>query len=144
LFGGAAAGATAGITAAWRKARHRQPGPNRWLLVTVNKPAGDIDAVGLPEPLGELGDRIETLVEPAAGGKGIVLAARLRRPGPSGKTARLAGKDPRQEVRLALRRAKSLLETGDVLLPDAPATHPGPRGKLVALASRRAGGEGQL
>ena len=58
--------------------------------------------------------------------------------------ARVTGRDPRQDVRLALRQAKSLLETGDVLSPDTASTHPGLGGRLVRLVGRRAGGEGRL
>ncbi|MCZ9340950.1 hypothetical protein NGM37_24620, partial [Streptomyces sp. TRM76130] len=59
--------------------------------------------------------------------------------------ARLAGQDPRQELRRALRDAKALLEAGEVLRPDAPpTTRPTPGGKLMELVSRRSGGEGVL
>ncbi|MFL6125359.1 hypothetical protein [Actinophytocola sp.] len=140
------AGAAAGVTAATRasSARQHRADENRWLAVTVNRPFDEVDPAGLPAPLVELGDRIETRVRPASGDKGTELAARLREPGPSGVVARVAGQDPRQDVRSALRAAKSLLETGDVLRPDPPSTHPGPGGRLVELASRRAGGEGRL
>jgi hypothetical protein len=140
------AGAAAGVTAARRVSGTTQQGDdeNRWLAVTVNRPFDEIDRADLPGPLGELGDRVEVRVQPASGDKGTELTARLREPGPSGVAARLAGQDPRQEVRVALRAAKSLLETGDVLRPEPSATHPGPGGKLVQLASRRAGGEGRL
>jgi hypothetical protein len=137
----------AGVTAA-RRISSRSPArqgeeAGRWLAVTVYRPVEEVRG-RLPEPIIELGDRVEVRVEPASSDKGTELAVRLRDPGPSGSAARLAGRDPRQQVRKALRRAKSLLETGDVLRPDPPSTHPGVGGKLVALASRRAGGEGRL
>jgi hypothetical protein len=48
-------------------------------------------------------------------------------------------------VRRALRESKCLMETGEVLLPDAPpATRPTPAGKILDLALQRAGGEGRL
>jgi hypothetical protein len=56
--------------------------------------------------------------------------------------ARLAGVDPRQDLRRALREAKALLEAGEGLRPDTP--HDTPGGKLVGLLSRRCGGEGVL
>jgi len=37
-------------------------------------------------------------------------------------TARLTGRDPRWAVRRALREAKCLLETGEILGPDQPPT----------------------
>lgn len=140
------AGAAVGVTAARRSpgVRRRGDDVNRWLAVTVNRPIGEVEEAGLPAPLAELGDRVEVRVRPAGGDKGTELAARLREPGPTGVVARVAGQDPRQEVRLALRHAKSLLETGEVLQPDPPSTHPGPGGKVVARASRLAGGEGRL
>lgn len=138
------AGAAAGVGAARRTTQQRREDTNRWLAVTVNLPVEEIDAAQLPKPLAELGNRVEVRIQRASAGKGTEIAARLREPGPTGVAARLAGQDPRQEVRQALRQAKSLLETGDVLQPDPPSTHPGPGGKLVKLASRRAGGEGRL
>ena len=116
-----------------------------WLVVTVNRPPEEIGSTAdLPEPLTELDDRVEVVIRKAAGDKGIELAARPRDPGPDGPLARLTGEDPRQEVRLALRRAKSLMETGDVLRPDPSTTHPGPAGRLVRAATRVARGEGRL
>ena len=104
----------------------------------------------LPEPLAVLGDLVEVEVRAAPGDKGSELRARLRAPEPSGLRstfARLSGKDPRQQVRSALRQAKQLIEVGEVLQVD-PAPHgrrsANPAGKLVELASKRAGGEGVL
>ncbi|MFL6143723.1 MAG: hypothetical protein ACJ72N_17910 [Labedaea sp.] len=139
----AAAGVGAARRISSRSAARPGDDAGRWLVVTVYLPVEKVRN-RLPEPITELGDRIEVRIRPASGDKGTEVAARLREPGPSGPVARLTGRDPRQEVREALRRAKSLLETGDVLRPDPPSTHPGPGGKLVALASSRAGGEGRL
>ncbi|MFD6245926.1 hypothetical protein [Streptomyces roseolus] len=88
-------------------------------------------------------------VRPAPGDRGTELAVRSNRPVPrraASLPSRLAGRDPRQEVRTALREAKSLLEAGEVMLPDAPPTARGrtPAGRLVGLVSRRSGGEGVL
>lgn len=138
------AGAAAGVTAARRNARQHGDDENRWLAVTVNRPADEIGTADLAEPLARLGDRIEVQIRAAGGDKGTELMARPREPGNTSTAARVAGTDPRQEVRLALRQAKALLETGEVLQSEPPSTHPGPGGKLVQLASRRAGGEGRL
>jgi hypothetical protein len=57
----------------------------------------------------------------------------------------LAGKDPRQELRRALRDMKSLVEAGEVVRPDESTTDKRtPGGALIRLATRRAGGEGRL
>ena len=94
-----------------------------WLAVTVLSEPSDVDPARLPAPLAELGDGIEVRVRPAPDGKGTELAARLRGGAPSGEAAsRLSGKDPQAELRSALRRAKQLIEVGEVLAVD-PAPH---------------------
>ena len=122
---------------------------DRWHTVTVNRPPDDVAPGGrLPKPLAELGDKIETSVRPAPGGKGTEVAARLRDPVPTGAggvVAKARGEDPRQEVRSALRQAKQLLEVGEVLSIDgqpAGKRSPTPTGKLVDTVASRAGGEG--
>lgn len=134
-----------------RRARRGSSAPSdgdRWLTVTINREPGDVQPDKLPAPLREYGDRIETRVGPAPGDRGTELAVRLREPAPApaySAPARIAGQDPRQDLRRALREAKALLETGEVLKPDAPpTTHRTPGGKLVGLLSRRAEGEGVL
>jgi hypothetical protein len=122
---------------------------NRWLAVTVNRSPDQVGGLDdLPGPLTELGDRVEVRIRPASGDKGTELAARLRQPPPAGATgvaARVAGEDPRQRVRQALRDAKAIIETGEVLKADPdPSAHPGPAGKLLQAATRRARGEGRL
>jgi hypothetical protein len=83
---------------------------SRWHAVTVNRPLNELTAAdALPEPLAALGDGVETRMRAAPGGRGTEVLARS------------AGAGPRA-VRRALREAKSLLETGEVLRPDAPAT----------------------
>lgn len=139
----AVAGIAAGAAAARRKSADR---PNRWLGVTVNLPTEEVENdPRLRDAFAALAEEAETRVRPAPGGRGTELAARPRNPGPGGIAERLAGRDPRQPVRSALRDVKSLLETGEVLRPDAPTTgQPTPGGALVRLATRRAGGEGRL
>ncbi|MFH8493445.1 hypothetical protein [Streptomyces coeruleorubidus] len=146
----AAAGLTAGAVVVMRRSEARPDGPgaaDRWLTVTINRAPGDIQPDKLPSPLGEYGDRIETRITPAPGDRGTELAVRLKesQDATGSPPARLAGQDERQDLRRALREAKALLETGEVMRPDTPpTTHETPGGKLVGLLSRRAGGEGVL
>jgi hypothetical protein len=115
--------------------------------VTVACEPEGLRADKLPSPLQEYGERIETRISPAPADRGTELAVRFKQP-PSDLArsvpARLAGQDPRQDLRRALREAKALLEAGEVLVPDEPTTHDTPGGKVVGLFSRRASGEGVL
>jgi hypothetical protein len=149
------AGVGAGVLAVRRMAT-RQVGdgaaraaPDRWHTVTVNRPPEEVAPAGRPPgPLARLGDAVEVRVRPAPGGRGTELAARPRAGAPSGlaaAVARAAGKDPRQAVRAALRQAKQLAETGEVLEPDTPpTTRRTLRNLPLELATRRARGEGRL
>ena len=151
----ALAGVSAGVIAA-RRIATRQAGngtagqvPDRWHTVTVNRPPEEVAPEGrLPEPLAGLGDAVEVRVRLAPGGRGSELAARLRGGAPAGvaeAVARVAGSDPRQDLRAALRQSKQLLETGEVLSPDKPpTTRRTLRGLPLELATHRAGGEGRL
>jgi len=98
-----------------------------WLAVTVFREPSDVDTAQLPAPLAEYGDRIEVRVRPAPGGKGTELAARLRDRPSSGALSRISGSDPQADLRSALRRAKQLIEVGEVLVVD-----PAPHGKRTA------------
>jgi hypothetical protein len=99
-----------------------------WLAVTVSREPSDVDTAQLPAPLAEFGDRIEVRVRPAPGGKGTELAARLRdRPSSGTALSRLTGNDPEADLRSALRRAKQLVEVGEVLAVD-----PAPHGRRTA------------
>jgi hypothetical protein len=155
----AAAATSAGlglVVAQIRKSRARAPASavsaeprNRWRVVTVNKPAAEVAPDGkLPDPLAALGDDVEVRITPAPDGKGSEMAVRLRAPEPSGPMAvagRLAGHDPRQAVRSALRESKALIEVGEVLRVDPrPAGHrpPTPGGKLLDMVTKRARAEG--
>ncbi|MDG9707254.1 hypothetical protein [Streptomyces sp. DH10] len=146
----AAAGLTAGAVVVLRRSKARPDDPaagDRWLTVTINRAPGDIQPEKLPPPLLEYGDRIEARITPAPGDRGTELAVRLKESQDAAGSlpARLAGQDERQDLRRALREAKALLETGEVMRPDTPpTTHETPGGKLVGLLSRRAGGEGVL
>jgi hypothetical protein len=149
------AGVGAGVVVARRIASRRAGNgaagqvPDRWHSVTVNRPPEEVAPGGrLPEPLAALGDAVEVRLRPAPGGRGTELAARLRRDVPAGTAeapARVAGSDPRQRLRSALRQSRQLLETGEVLEPDAPpTTRRTLRSLPLELATRRAGGEGRL
>lgn len=124
-------------------------GAARELVVTVNRPPDEVAPQGeFPDQLTALGDQVQLHVRPAPGGKGTELAARVLAQQPAGfrgAARRVAGKDPRQEVRRALREAKSVLETGEVL--EAQRTGTTERtllGLPIDLATRRSAGEGQL
>ena len=118
------------------------PPASGWLAVTVLCDPADLDTAPLPEPLARFGDEIEVVVRPAPGGKGAELAARLRdRRPPGSATSRLSGTDPQAGLRSALRRAKQLVEVGEVLAVD-PAPHgertETPTGKLLEAWTRAA------
>src|SRR6188472_4055349 len=100
-----------------------------WLVTTVLRHPADIQGASLPAPLAEFGDRIEVRVTAAPDGKGTELGVRLRdHPSSSGTAAsRLTGKDPQADLRSALRRAKQLIEVGEVLVVD-----PIPHGERTA------------
>jgi hypothetical protein len=99
-----------------------------WLAVTVLREPPEVDTAQLPAPLAEFGNRIETRVRPAPGGKGTELAVRLRdRPASGTALGRLTGSDPQADLRSALRRAKQLIEVGEVLAVD-----PAPHGRRTA------------
>ncbi|MGY1693662.1 MULTISPECIES: hypothetical protein [unclassified Geodermatophilus] len=95
-----------------------------WLAVSINREPAEIDATSLPAPLAAYGDRVETRIRPAADGKGTELAVRLtqRSSGNASGPARLMGSDPQGDLRSALRKAKQLIEVGEVLVVD-PAPH---------------------
>jgi hypothetical protein len=94
-----------------------------WLAVSVLCEPSEIDTAALPEPLAAYGERIEVRVRPAAGGKGTELSARMREQVSEGSLgSRLSGSDPQSDLRSALRRAKQLIEVGEVLAVD-PAPH---------------------
>jgi hypothetical protein len=149
MFAAVAGLATGALVLRRLTARGTEPaGQDRWLVVTVQRDPGEVRSDTLPTPLRDFGDRIETRITPAPGDRGTEIAVRFRQPRPEGTrsvTARISGDDPRQDLRLALRETKALLETGEIMRADAPpTTHDTPGGKLVGLLSRRAGGEGVL
>src|SRR4051794_19248961 len=146
-------GGTGLAAARWLSTRQEQEGRqeagDRPLVVTVNRPPEEVAPGGrLPEPRGGVKDLAGFQVRRAPGNRGREIEARLTEPVPDGvrgAAARITGDDPRQPVREALREAKSLLETGEVLRADVPpSTHPTPAGKVLDLVTRRSRGEGRL
>lgn len=128
LLAAVAGGGVVTSRALARRSGHRQAGTSnaqRWHVLTVNLPRAEVAPDGrLPAPLAALTD-VDVQLREAPGGKGTEIAVRLRRGEPTGGSAvavRITGKDPRHAVRRALRETRSLLETGEVLQPDAPST----------------------
>jgi hypothetical protein len=145
----AAVAAAGAVAIRQSTSRSRNGTESRWHAVTVNRPPEVVAPEGRPpEPLARLGDRVEVRTRPAPGDRGTELLVRLRGAEPSGlrgAAARIAGQDPRQELRSALRQAKQLLETGEILQADTPpSTRRTLPGLPVDLTTRRAGGEGRL
>jgi hypothetical protein len=119
---GAAGVALAGRALAARSRERRAGGDTRWHVLTVYKPLDELRAGPLPEPLSQLGDAVDVELRAAPGGRGTEIAVRLRDGEPTGTSAvaaRVTGQDPRHAVRRALRESRSLIETGEVLQPDA-------------------------
>ncbi|MEQ4304527.1 hypothetical protein ABNF97_24650 [Plantactinospora sp. B6F1] len=121
----------------------------RWHVATVNLPADQIGVHGqLPEPLTGLGDAVEIQVRPAAGDRGTEIAVRLRdgdRLPAVEAVQRVLGRDPDQAIRAALREAKQLIETSEVLHPDAPPTiESTPLNRPLQLVTRHGRREGRL
>jgi hypothetical protein len=105
----------------------------RWRVVTVLRSPEQVGTGdSLPPPLADFRDRIEIRVRPAPGDKGTELAARLR--------GDVTEKDI-EELRSALRKAKQVLEVGEVLRLD-PVPHgerkPTPQGALLEKAAAEA------
>ncbi|MEQ4302294.1 hypothetical protein ABNF97_13020 [Plantactinospora sp. B6F1] len=98
--------------------RQAAAGPRPY-VVTVGRPPAELAPDGrLPEPLASLGPGVTVTLRPAPGGRGTELVAVLRRDESSlfaRLSARLTGENRREAVRTALRQAKQLAETGEVL-----------------------------
>lgn len=124
-WAGTAAGMLARLAGARRRARPVDPRPDAqpadgWEVVTVHRPPNEVLPGGRwPEPLRRLGRAIQVDSWPAPAGRGTELAARIR-PGATlpGLAAHVAGDHPDRVVRTALRQAKQLTETGEVLRAD--------------------------
>ncbi|TKV60480.1 hypothetical protein FDO65_01870 [Nakamurella flava] len=128
-----------------RTSTGRRPGSG-WLAVTVLCEPSDIDTADLPAPLAEFRERIEVRSSLAPADKGTELAVRFRdRPATGSALSRLTGSDPQADLRSALRKAKQLIEVGEVLVVD-PAPHghrkKTPGGLLLQAWTRVAGKAG--
>jgi hypothetical protein len=80
----------------------------RWHSVTVNRRPEEVSTAVGPAPLAELGLEVDLRYRPAPGGRGTEVSVRA----PHGSAAQ------QREIRTALRQAKQLWETGEVLQPD--------------------------
>ncbi|GLY92480.1 hypothetical protein Airi02_104080 [Actinoallomurus iriomotensis] len=117
---------------------------NRWIMVTVNcSPQRLASRADLPEPITRLGDAVDIKIAPAPGDRGTELGARLRdlpRTKVAGMVHRHPEEDPRRMVEQALRDAKAIIETGEVLRGEWPAAAQAAQaGKLLEFAGRRGG-----
>jgi hypothetical protein len=105
-----------------------------WEAVTVNRPPDEVVVGG--DQLAELARLAEIDVTAARTGWGSELRARPKA-SPDGEVV------SRNELRAALRRAKQVIEVGEVLrvdpVPHGPRGH-NPAGKAVDAVTRRAGG----
>jgi hypothetical protein len=127
--------------------------PFRWQSVTILARPDEIAPDGrLPAPLAALAEIVDTRLEPAPGGRGSQLAARVKYEPTSEAPARKGqefwkGQDLSGQIRSALQHAKQLVEVGEVL-----AVEPQPAGKrrrsgaglLMDLMSGHADQEGVL
>jgi hypothetical protein len=145
-----AVGVAAGLVArSLVKDRHDSDGdgrhPEGWKAVTI---LGDAEAFrqdGYPHPLRRIADVLEIRLEAAPGDKGFEVHARTR--ADADTTGTIGDEDPDQAVRTALRDAKQLFETGEILRAK-PRPH-GHRpvtltGAVVDKAEDAAKGEGVL
>jgi hypothetical protein len=84
--------------------------PEGWKAVTVLGEARDFESGGYPEPLARLAESLEIRIDPAPGDKGFEVHARVREGAGAG-----ADDDPEKALREALRDAKQIFETGEIL-----------------------------
>ncbi len=116
--------------------------PEGWKAVTILGDADDFTSGGYPEPLRRVADSLEIRVQPAPGDKGFEVHARVR------EGTDLPGeKDAPRKLRQALRDAKQVFETGEILRVK-PRPHgerpPTLLGGAVDKAEADAKGEGVL
>lgn len=113
-----AASVTVGlVTRALVRDKHDTDGdgrhPEGWKAVTILGDAAAFSENGYPEPLQRLADVLEIRLDSAPPDKGFEVHARLR-DGADAKAV-LGDEDPDQALRTALRDAKQLIETGEIL-----------------------------
>lgn len=116
--------------------------PDGWKAVTILGAAQDFERGGYPEPLDRLSESLEIRIDPAPGDKGFEVHARVR----AGADTGVDG-DPDTALRAALRDAKQVFETGEVLRATPRPHGDRPRtllGGAVDEAEDDAKGEGVL
>ncbi|MCS5497787.1 hypothetical protein NY547_11115 [Cnuibacter physcomitrellae] len=118
--------------------------PEGWKAVTVLGDPAAFEQGGYDEPLQRLVEVLEVRVQLAPGDKGFEVHARVK---DGADPAVFGDDDPEQALRAALRDAKQIVETGEVLRP-VPRPH-GERpttlfGAVVDKAEDEAKGEGVL
>ncbi|MCS5714609.1 hypothetical protein NVV95_08590 [Herbiconiux sp. CPCC 205716] len=144
-----AAGIAAGVVArALVKKKSESDGdgrhPDGWKAVTVLGESAEFERGGYPEPLQRIAGTLEIRLQPAPGDKGFEVHARVK---DDADTTSFGEDEPDQALRTALRDAKQLFETGEVLRA-VPRPH-GERpttllGAAVDKAEDDAKGEGVL
>ncbi|ONI84634.1 hypothetical protein ALI22I_29265 [Saccharothrix sp. ALI-22-I] len=117
-----------------RREAHRDRSEH-WLAVTIDRPFDAVSGLeALPGPLEELRAHVDLRLRPAPGDRGTEVLAVPKDDDVS-----------REDLRVALRKTKSLIETGTVIQPDTPpTTHPGPLGRVLRLVVGKSAGEGRL
>jgi len=117
----------------WRPRLRRQDG--RWHSITVNRRPEDVSTAIGPAPLEELGLEVDIRYRPAPGGRGTEVSV----------CAPHGGLAQQRKIRAALRQAKQLWETGEVLQPDEPGTAQRTLlNRPLAYATRHAREDGRL
>jgi len=116
--------------------------PEGWKAVTVLGEARDFESGGYPEPLARLAESLEIRIDPAPGDKGFEVHARVREGADAG-----VDDDLEKALREALRDAKQIFETGEVLRATPRPHGERPRtllGSAVDEAEDEAKGKGVL
>lgn len=116
--------------------------PEGWKAVTVLGEARDFESGGYPEPLARRAESLEIRIDPAPGDKGFEVHARVREGADAG-----VDDDLEKALREALRDAKQIFETGEVLRATPRPHGERPRtllGGAVDEAEDEAKGEGVL
>lgn len=138
VMGAALATGVGAIVVRLRRAAARHEDATRWRVVTVLRDGADVGAGGSwPAPLADI-DGLEIATSPAPGDRGTELRARYAVK-PKGEPTEAV-----RRLRTALREAKSLLEVGEVLLPDVPTTRPTSTNAALRWATANGRGEGRL
>lgn len=134
--GAALAGGVAAVRLILARQQRRRPasadGGHRWHVLTAYRPFDDVDG-NLPDVLAGRRDELEVQLRPAPGDRGTEIAARATGPAVTD-----------DDVRRALREARSLLEVGEVLRPGGPTTEPTPLNRPLRAVTARGREKGLL